>query len=54
MRHPLAERLRLAPFRIHVVRVKVARLACVKHYICLSDGSPHGLSRWPGCKVFEE
>jgi hypothetical protein len=39
VRNALAERLGLTPLRVHVVWVKVTRLASMNHNVCFRNGS---------------
>ena len=52
--HPLAEGLGGAPLPVHMVRVEVARLASVQHYIRLCDRPPGSPARGTDHIVFEE
>ena len=49
----LAEGLRAAPLGIHVVRVKVAGLACVDHDVGFGDGAAERLPHSAECVVFK-
>jgi len=48
-----AERLSLAPLRIHMVRVEIAGLARVQHEVGLRDGAAHGLTARACLVIFE-
>src|SRR6266702_587344 len=54
VRHPLPERLRPAPLRIHVVRIEVARLPGVQHDVGLGNCPAYRLSPRACDKVFEK
>src|ERR1700744_5831987 len=44
VRDSLSERLRLAPFGIHVMRIEVTRLAGMDNEVRFGDGSAQGLA----------
>jgi hypothetical protein len=44
VRDALAERLRAAPFRIHVMGIEIARLACMDHNVGFRDGPAQSAS----------
>jgi len=50
----LPERLRFAPFGVHVVRVEITCLPCMKDYISFRDRSPEGLARTSNLVILEE
>src|ERR1022692_5330944 len=53
VRDPLAKRLALAPFGIHVVRVEIAGLARVDDDVGFRDGPAEGFAKRAGLIVFE-
>ena len=53
MRHSLPKRLRLAPFRVHVVRVEVSRLSSMQHNVRLRNRSSQRLSRRTRFVIFK-
>lgn len=53
MGNPLLEVLSLAPFHVHVVRIKITRLAGVHDDIGLCDRASASLARCPNLVVFK-